>query len=616
VDPTLVELLTAFGADADLIALAERFAAGTIPETEGDDVAAMVWPDGVEALDETELQSLADGLTALADDNAAGVALLNAAHEVVAEVETEVQVRETLAAAEEAELEAARARLRGDDPDGEVGDEDEVEETEANADGDDTDDSDGGEGEETDPAAAETEPEPVLAGAARRSQLAALARRSNAGPRNRVPATAAGETNRISFATGRAPALARGEDPTMADVDRAISDALSGLSGSGAIVGRENVRVASVHANFSDDRRLVDARGRFVGSDRMTELVDAALARGQRIANTQVAAGGFCAPAQPIYTVMTMGTTVRPIRDAALVNFQASRGRVVGMEPPRLQALAGSAGVWDEEMDIDALTDPEVVKNILRVTCGAEETGQVQAITSSLLYGNFLARSYGEWVAAWSSLARVAHAQLAEQELFDAIVAKATPVTTPTTELSATRDFVNYVARLAWHVRKRNRELRSMPFRLVTSDTVLDIVAEDIAVSAHGESNDENLTRAEQILTGALAARNINVTWSPDIDIPGPQGDATEAANYPTTVPYALYPEGWALHLDEGTEDFGVVRDATLIRQNDAMTFMETFEGVYRQGAKSDARTGSITLCPSGAVYGFADPDGKCASYT
>lgn len=614
-DPTLAELLEAFGADADLIALAERFAAATVVEGEGDAPATLSWPDGTEPMTPDELTALADGLTALADDDAAGIALINAASDVVVAVNEEIGAQEAALEAEEAELAAARARLRGEDPEAEAtGDEAEGTEVE------------GGEGEDGETAAAETEeetetaePEPVLAGAARpnRSQLAALARRSNATGRNRVPATASNEaTNRISFAAGRGPALARGEEASMADVDRAISDALSGLSGSGAIVGRENVRVASVHANFADDRRLVDARGRFVGSDRMVELVDAALARGQRLANTQVAAGGFCAPAQPIYTVMTMGTTVRPIRDSALVNFQASRGRVVGMEPPRLQALAGSAGVWDEDMDIAALTDPDVQKNILRVSCGAEETGQVQAITSSLIYGNFLARSYGEWVAAWSSLARVAHAQLAEQELFDAIVAKATPVTTPDTELSATRDFVNYVARLAWHVRKRNRELRSMPFRLVTSDTVLDIVAEDIAVSAHGESNDENLTRAEQILTGALAARNINVTWSPDIDIPGPQGDATEAANYPTTVPYALYPEGWALHLDEGTEDFGVVRDAMLIRQNDAMTFMETFEGVYRQGAKSDARTGSITLCPSGAVYGFADPDGRCASYT
>lgn len=613
-DPTLVELLEAFGADADLLALAERFAAGTVPETDGDTPAAMTWPDGVEALSDDELQTLADGLTLLAEDEAAGLALIEAAADVVVEANSEIAVRTELAEQEDAALEAARARLRG-----ETDDATDETDTDDDTDGDESDSE--SDEDETDGTEAEAEtPEPVLAGAARsrsRSELAALARRTGSSSRNRVPASASNEpTNRISFAAGRIPAVPRGHEPTMSDLDRAITEALESFAGSGAIVGRENVRVGSVHGNFSDDRRLVDARGRFVGADRMAELVQEAIARGTRQANTQVAAGGFCAPAQPIYTVNTLGDTARPIRDTALVNFQASRGRVVGMVPPRLQALAGSAGVWTEEDDIDAVSDPEVVKNILRVTCGAEETGEVQAITSSLLYGNMLARSYGEWTSAWTELARVAHAQLAEQELFEAIVAKATPVSTVNTELSATRDFVNYMARLAWHVRKRNRELRSFPFRLVTSDTVLDIVAEDIAVSAHGESNDDNLVRAEQILNAALAARNINVTWSPDIDIPGAQGDNTEAANYPTTVPFALYPEGWALHLDEGTEDFGVVRDATLIRQNDAMTFMETFEGVYRQGAKSDARTGRITLCPSGAVYGFADPDGKCASYT
>jgi hypothetical protein len=613
VDPTLVELLEAFGADADLLALAERFDAGSVPETDGDAPAAMTWPDGVEAMTDDELQALSDGLTLLAEDNAAGLALIEAAADVVVEANAEIAVRSELAAQEDEALEAARARLRGETdeaPDDEDADGD-TEETDA-------DDAEDGDEEESTDAEAET-PEPVLASGGRRSrsELAALARRTGSSGRNRVPASASNEpTNRISFAAGRVPAVPRGHEPGMSDLDQAITAALESFAGSGAIVGRENVRVGSVHGNFSEDRRLVDARGRFVGSDRMSELVDAALSRGARQANTQVAAGGFCAPAQPIYTVNTLGDTARPIRDTALVNFQASRGRVVGMVPPRLQALAGSAGVWTEADDIAAVSDPDLQKNILRVICGAEETGEVQAITSSLLYGNMLARSYGEWTQAWTELARVAHAQLAEQELFDAIVAKATPVSDQPATLSATRDFVNYVARLAWHVRKRNRELRSFPFRLVTSDTVLDIVAEDIAVSAHGESNDENLTRAEQILTGALAARNINVTWSPDIDIPGAQGDDTEAANYPTTVPFALYPEGWALHLDEGTEDFGVVRDATLIRQNDAMTFMETFEGVYRQGAESDARTGEITLCPSGAVYGFADPDGRCASYT
>jgi hypothetical protein len=85
VDPTLVELLEAFGADADLLALAERFAAGTVPETEGDAPAAMTWPDGVEALSDDELQALADGLTLLAEDNTAGLALIEAAADVVVE---------------------------------------------------------------------------------------------------------------------------------------------------------------------------------------------------------------------------------------------------------------------------------------------------------------------------------------------------------------------------------------------------------------------------------------------------------------------------------------------------------------------------------------------------
>lgn len=623
----LADLLRAFAeahegtVDTELIELAERFDAGTItiPADGSDEITAMVWPDGVEALTDDELVTLVEGLTALADIDEAGIALINGAADMVAEANTEVEVRTALADAEEAELAAARARLAGggdeetdeptDDAEDATAEADSVEGDEPAADADDPADTETAE-------APAGDPEPVLAGAARRSRLAALATRSGS-PRNRPPAAAASGP-RISFAAGADHRQRRGSQggPTLEDIDQAMTQRLTEFAGSGSIVGRENVRVASIHAEFPEGRRLVDERGRFIGSDAATELVAAVLAAGQRSAGTQVAAGGFCAPAQPIYTVNILGQAARPIRDSALVNFQATRGRVVQLTPPRLQALAGSVGVWTEALDIDAATDPDVNKNILRVVCGPEQESQVEAITSSLLYGNLLARSYGEWVNAWSSLARVHHAEVAEQELFDAIVALATPVTTPDTELSATRDFVNYVARLAWHVRKRNRELRNFPFRLVTSTDVLDIVAEDIAVSAHGESNAENFTQAEQILTGALAARNINVTWSPDITTTGPQGDNTEAANYPTAVPYALYPEGWALHLDEGQEDLGVVRDARLIRQNDVMTFMETFEGVHRSGAKSDARTGSITLCPSGAVYGYADPDGKCAAYT
>ena len=114
-------------------------------------------------------------------------------------------------------------------------------------------------------------------------------------------------------------------------------------------------------------------------------------------------------------------------------------------------------------------------------------------------------------------------------------------------------------------------------------------------------------------LTGALAARNINVTWSPDLEVPGTQAGNAAAVAYPDSVPYVLAPEGWALHLDQGTLDVGVIRDKALVEANDVATFMESFEGVHMVGASSDARTGRIPLCPSGSVYGFADPEGICA---
>lgn len=605
----------------ELIELAERFDAGTVTVNESDTDAptAIVWPDGVDPMTDDELAALRDGLTELADVDDLSSLVINAAADMVVEIDTEVDTRVTLAEAEAAEDQAARDRLRNGGVDPEASDTDPSEPAEDETDGDGADGDEGTEGGDGEEAEAAAEPEPAMASATpaqRRASLAALATRSAGSRRNASPPTSeATAPLRISFAAGHQPVLERNARAAVTDIDRAITEAAARFSGSGAIIGREDVRVASILYDFPEERTLVDGSGRFVGSDIASDRVNAVLAQGELAANTRVAAGGFCAPPQPIYTVNTMGQTGRPIRDTALTSFRAGRGRVVQLVPPRLQALAGSAGIWTEAMDIDAVDDPDVVKNILRVVCGPEESSQTQAVTSRLRYGTTLARTYSEWLGAWTGLARVAHAQLAEQTLFAALVAKAQPVSTENTQLSATRDFVNYVARLAWHVRKRNRELRTFPFRLVTSADVLDIVAEDFAVSAMGDNPEDNLTRAEQWLTAALAARNINVTWSPDIDIPGAQGN-TEAANYPTTVPYVLYPEGWALFLDEGQEDLGVVRDAQLIAQNDVETFMETFEGVHRVGTQSDARTGRITLCPSGAVYGFADPDGRCASYT
>jgi len=621
----LVALLREFFGDEPtaeqeaLIALAARWAEGELSTADGDDTVVMTWAEG-EPMTDDELTTLADGLTALADDTEAGLGLLTAAADVVTEVNTETAARVELAEAEDAALEAERRRLRG-----ETDDEPEAEgDDPADSDTDDEGENGDGEGADDESGADATadEPEPVLAGAGRRAPLSSLARRSGARSGNRAPATATAQGNRIQLAAGVEVSIPRGGQPTREHIDQALAERISAFVGSGIPPKgtQEKIRVARVFANFSEDRRLtsgpIGESGQFVGAEEAARRVAAAFQAARDSGLSVQAAGGFCALPQPLYAAETFGEVTRPIRDTALTSFQASRGRVIQLPPPRLASVLPSVGIWTNDDDVDAASDPDVRKSTMRITCAEPVDSEVQAIYASLIWGELLGRTYSEWVQAFTRLSTVAHARVAEQELFDQIVALSTPLSLQDTTLSATRDFVNYFARLAWHFRARNRENRAFPFRLVTDVAALDIMAEDLAVSMHGESNDENLAQAERIINGALAARRINVTWSNDLQVPGAQGDNTTAANYPTSVPFAFYPEGTFLHLDQGTLDVGIMRDSALVEANDVKTFVETFEGVHRTGAREDARTGRINVCPNGAVYGTEDPSARCASYT
>jgi hypothetical protein len=129
-----------------------------------------------------------------------------------------------------------------------------------------------------------------------------------------------------------------------------------------------------------------------------------------------------------------------------------------------------------------------------------------------------------------------------------------------------------------------------------------------------GGSTAENLTLAAAQLQAFFSARNINVTWTPDLNIVGAQAAGTVLAHWPPTVNYLLYPEGTFIHLDGGELDLGVVRDSSLNLVNDFQVFSETFEGVHMVG--TEAIDGAIDVCPTGAVSGTIDPAPFCASYS
>lgn len=625
-----IELLRAAGADEELIALAERWFAGETPEATDDDPnPTREWAEGDPMTDE-ELDQLVEGLRALGQSDDVPTDTIIAAADVVRELGIEDANREAAAEADQAARAAAIAALTGE---GET----DTDATDSDADPDADPDAEGGEGGEDggeggDPPAdggegadADATPEAVAAaGGRQRTRLGRLARTR---PRNAAPAApeseAAAQGTRITFAAGLEryqPGQDRiGDRPvTLADVDEAITERVDAFSGSGSVPKgtKEKIRVARIHGNFPEDRRLVDDAGRFIGSADASDRIAAVFQAGRDAGLNRVAAGGFCAPPTPIYGVDVFGTTVRPIRDTALTSFNATRGRVVSLSPPRLSQVLPSVGIWTQQDDIDAVEDPDVRKTTMRVVCNAALESEVQGIYASLLWGEMLGRTFSEWTSAWSRLSLVRHAQVAELELFAAMQALATPVSDEPTTISATRDLLNLLARGAWGFRSRNREVRRYPMRVVLPDVVRDIVVEDLANTLQAASIEESLAMAEQRLDQALAARRLNVTWSPDLSLAGAQGDATELANYPTELPYMIYPEGWAIHLDNGTLDVGLMRDSTLVAANDVKTFVETFEGVHRIGARSDAITGNLTLCPSGAVYGTVDPTGRCAAYT
>lgn len=624
---TLVEMLRAFGADEALIALAERWCARSADGT---------YPEGTDPLTPDDMNEMLSGLVALgaeghvnANDEEPGNGLIMAAADAAQGLRTAIEAEAAEAEEAEAERQANMARLRGETPADETDTppgEGEGEGTEGGGEGDEGGEGgetppgggDGGEGAEAPPAG---EAEPVMAGAGARSMRANLAEVSRRRPRNAAPAADLGDRARamISFGAdipgqsmGRQVAADRaGLDQVSEAMQRRAESFLRGRGGQRGV--EEYLTVATIDAVYPEDRRLVDAQGMLLSATQLTRVIGEVLAR-EATPAAITAAGGLCAPLQPYYGVEVIGDTDRPVRDEALVGFQAVRGGIVSMAPPILPQLLGSIGVWTLDDDVEAASDPTHHKAIIDVDCGALRTSRIRAITARLRYGNILSRTYGEWTQAWADLQMVAQARVAETELLSDIKSGSKIVNLVTTEVSAVIDTLNTLNRVTAGMRSRHRAWE-MPFRVILPEIWLVIAAEDWSKRIPGGGNpDDNLILALDRINRWFQSRNLNVTFSPDMSLIGPQAAGTALADLPPVVEFAVYPEGTWLHLDAGSLDLGVVRDTTTNAVNNYETFSETFEGAHLLGVESV--WGSLNVCPSGAVNGTLDPTGRCASYT
>lgn len=631
----LLDLLRAYGADDATIALAERWLGRAVA-----DDGTVTWAEGTEPMTDVEVVELTGALALLADDDEATLGLLEAAANTIDDLRAESTRRDAEADAAALAIEEQRARIRGTDATAEGDDaagDGEGDDAAGGDGGDAGDGADGGDGGDGGDGAGDGDgaaggdagadagaAREAVTAAARGVSRAAIARRQRADTAPVVPGSPGATLTYAGDAGVAGPATVPATVVNLHNLDAALQRRAEAFSRawSDGPGGVHMIPVATLATEYPEARRLVDERGGMLSPGeagrRVAAVVAAAIAHGWQ-PEAMVAAGGLCAPLMPFYGVETVGDTRRPVRDEALVSFQATRGGLISMAPPLLPALEGSVSQWTIADDVAALSNDgspsDVKKAILRVECGDERTSRIYAVVTRLLMGEILNRTFGEWTNAWSDLALVAHARRAETLLLAGIKVNSTVVNLETTRVSATRDTLNTLARLAAGIRSRRRIARTYPFRVILPEVWLDVAREDIANAMPGVSIDDNLAIAEARILNYFRTRNLNVTWSPDLDpMTTEQAAGTVIHDLPNQVDFALYPEGTHLFLDNGTIDLGVVRDTTTAEVNDFQTFTESFEGTHKLG--NDSYWGTLNVCPSGAANGTLDPEAMCASYT
>ena len=555
----------------------------------------------LEALDPERFAELQAALTAHVDsllaDDAAGVEDLSAAADARDAVQGEDTRRAEAAASAAAERDAARARLLGTDSTGEQTVEPDL--TEQPAD------------EGTEPVEPVGQPtpireeagEPVAASApvtnvpARPSPLPAVAAaagrpapRRAAAPQPRGALVAAADVRNISAGT----TLNREQ------LVQVMTDKVNSLGVRTMQPGAERVALAaSLVTEYPADRTLgVDPQ---VNGLRMESFAREAAKPG-----ALTAAGGLCAPLAADYSLLTLNTDERPVRDG-LPQMGVTRGGVRYVPPRRLADVTNGFGVWTVADDESAI-DGDPTKSRARLACQDEVEVLLYAVYQRIVFGNMNARAYPEQVDQDLSVLAAAHARLAERSLLGAIKAKGKAVSTAKL-LGASRDLLAQLDVACAYLRDQHRLASNSPLEVILPRHVRALMRADLTRQMPTDLQGQPMAVTDAQLDEHLSRRGVTPIISLETAATASgaafptQGTGTALVDFPDTVEWDLFPAGSFQYLDGGEITFGAVRDSTLNATNDYEMFGESFEAVAFRGVESLHVTSTVQ--PDGSAAGL-----------
>lgn len=377
------------------------------------------------------------------------------------------------------------------------------------------------------------------------------------------------------------------------DVAEAFMRKRDVFRGSSSMANGDHAIVATIKGVYPEERILA-AKSLEENMNKVQSVVSP---------NALVASGGACGPVEPYYDLQVLAEACRPVRDA-LARFQADRSGIIFMPPPRLSDVASTAittmtNAQDVQNQVDLLV-PQTIshpKTCLKVTCSANTTVLLTAISRCLTFGNLAARSYPEQVEAWLQLATAQHARVAEQLLLDGLASNSTAVTQAAT-YGASRTLIPALDTAIAGYKSRNRICGGVKLRLMLPEWSKGLLRADLA-----RTWNPTMSVTDGEIEGWFTARGVNVTFYMDSPTNGSQVFGAQSAGamttFPSTVVFFLFVEGSFLFLDGGTLDLGLVRDSTLNATNDYQIFAETFENIAFVGVESIK--GTVTVCANGA---------------
>jgi len=374
-----------------------------------------------------------------------------------------------------------------------------------------------------------------------------------------------------------------------------IAEAFSRKLNERAGAGGGRLDMLRVVTEFPEERTLRSDVSAFNNRAKV-EAVSLEAARTHAVQNL-VAAGGLCAPMEPLYDIPVVGVDDRPVQ-GALARFGADRGGITFR--PALDAVTQTGGIGKWTVANDS-ADPLVDKTCVEFSCPGVLTEQVEATYLCLEFSNMTSRFDPEWADSVIQAQRVAHARFSENDLLTKITAGSKPLYT-TKLLGATRDILATLDKVTAYYRNVHR-LGTVALRAILPLWARNLMRADITRQMVGDGL-EVLAIVDAVIDEWFARRNVNITWHLDgidpADLATPEPDIVTAAQFytlaaaqsqvpgfPDTVTMNLFPEGDWLLLDGGELNLGIVRDSALNARNRYQLFSESFQQPVFRGVES-----------------------------